>query len=114
DDTPATVRPTAEHLAALRERIRHDINTAAPDTVRALLQAMTMKIEVASRASITPTFRIPASGSRTTPDGVPEMAGDDARFTRCLDRCPREGTIRMGPGANCGTSNGVAWVRQWA
>lgn len=66
DDTPTTTRPTVEHLSALRDRIRNDIDAALPDTVQALLQAMTVKIEVTSRADITPTFRIPANGPGMT------------------------------------------------
>ena len=48
------------HLDALCDRVRHATDgDALPETVQALLQAVTERIDVTSRADITPTFRVP-------------------------------------------------------
>jgi site-specific DNA recombinase len=68
DETPPSMTPTAEHLNALADTIRkiNSATEAAPAAVQTLLQAMTVKIDVAGRDNITPTFRIP-TGPSTTP-----------------------------------------------
>lgn len=68
DETPPSMTPTAEHLNALADTIRkiNSATDAAPAAVQTLLQAMTVKIDVAGRDNITPTFRIP-TGPSTTP-----------------------------------------------
>ena len=69
DEAPASIKPSPEHLNALRDRIRHDTTTAMPATVQALMIA---KIEVTSRQEISPTFRIPVT---TDPARQPAEAG---------------------------------------
>ena len=66
DETPTLATPSREHLDALHEHIRNQTATGMPDAVQALLQAITVKIDVRSRSNITPTFRIPAAPATPT------------------------------------------------
>ncbi len=74
DETPAAAKPTRAHLDALGDHVRARLGSDTPKTVQALLQAMTVRIDVAGRDSITPTFRIPAE-TPAPPQTAPEPHG---------------------------------------
>jgi site-specific DNA recombinase len=102
DETPATVRPTREHLDVLRDHIRNQAGTAVPDAVQALLQAMTVKIDVASRRSITPRFRIPAISE--TP--APAAAGTNPKVRTLPGSAPPAGLEPVPPAGFATDGNG--------
>jgi hypothetical protein len=87
-----------QHLDALRDHIRSQVGAAVPDAVQALLQAMTVKIDVTSRRSITLTFRIPAipetplAAAAGTDAQVRTLPGSVPRWDSNL--CPRLGIVR--------------------
>jgi site-specific DNA recombinase len=100
DTSTAAPRPSPAHLEAVRDRVRHAAGDALPETVQALLQAMTERIDVTSRANITPTFRVPI-----TDTAEPSTAAvTDGEVRTRLERCPRQ-CLSSGHHSHCrGTS----------
>ena len=107
DDTPtAPPRPSPATSTPCATASATTDGDALPETVQALLQAMTERIDVTSRADITPTFRVPITDTtepstaavtdgevRTLPGTVPP-----AGFERA--RCPRQDSnVRGAPPA---------------
>ena len=87
-ETPAAATPTREHLAALAGHIRAQLHSDdTPQAVQALLQAMTVKIDVAGRSSITPTFRVPTA----TPDQTPTETDPGTRVRTLPGSVPPAG-----------------------
>jgi site-specific DNA recombinase len=82
----APAGPTAEQLATITAAIREAIDQAETGTAKRILESLVHGIRVASRADITPYFRIPADGTNYT----------SRRFAHRRDRCPRRVTPNIG------------------